>query len=169
MDSEDAGHSDLISTGTAAALLRTSRQNVVNLCDSGRLSCFRTGTHRRIRREDVLGYRDRPQLTRDQLRSLWLHQAVARRLLVDPERTIRQARSNLRRLRIVHPRGVAARRLGEWGRLPEGPIDDLLEAMTSRSERGAELRQNTPFAGVLSERERGRLLDSFRRTHPAAA
>ena len=96
-------------------------------------------------------------------------QAVARRLLVDPEGTIRQAQSNLRRLRTVHSRGVAARRLEDWGRLLAGSIDELLEAMTSRSERGKELRQNTPFAGVLSERERGRLLDSFRRTHSAAA
>src|ERR1039458_8182314 len=76
----------------------------------------------------------------------------------DPERTLRRARANLRRLRAAHPRGVAARWLGECARLLDGPVDELLEAMTSRSERGCELRQNSPFAGVLTQRERGRIL-----------
>jgi excisionase family DNA binding protein len=169
MSRNDLMIEELISTGTASAFLGTSRQHVVDLCDSGRLPCFRVGKHRRIRREDVLRYREGGLLARDQLRSLWLHQAVARRLLIDPEGTIRQARSSLRRLKTTHPRGVAAQRLEEWERLLDGPIDKLLEVMTSRSERGTELRQNSPFAGVLSERERGRILDNFRRTHAAAA
>jgi len=49
------------------------------------------------------------KLTRDQVRSVWLHQPVARRLVTDPERTLRRARVNLRRLTAAHPRGVAAR------------------------------------------------------------
>ncbi|HMK99875.1 MAG TPA: helix-turn-helix domain-containing protein [Acidimicrobiales bacterium] len=160
---------DLISTGQASVLLGTSRQHVVDLCDGGRLACFRVGTHRRIRRGDVLRYRKGPVLTRDQVRSLWLHQAVARRLLLDPEGTVRRARRSLRRLKATHPRGVAAQRLEEWSQLLDGPIDELLEVMVSRSEPGTELRQNSPFAGVLTQRERGLVLDNFRRTHPAAA
>ena len=160
---------ELISTGMASALLGTSRQHVVNLCDSGHIPCFRVGKHRRIQRDDVLRYRERRPLTRDQVRSLWLHQAIARRVVVDPDGTIRRARSNLQRLKATHPRGLAVQRLEEWGQLLDGPIDELLEAMTSRSERGIELRQNSPFAGILSERERGRVLDNFRRAHAAAA
>ena len=160
---------ELISTGMASALLGTSRQHVVNLCDSGHIPCFRVGKHRRIQRDDVLRYRERRPLTRDQVRSLWLHQAIARRVVVDPDGTIRRARSNLQRLKATHPRGLAAQRLEEWGQLLDGPIDELLEAMTSRSERGIELRQNSPFAGILSERERGRVLNNFRRAHAAAA
>ncbi len=169
MNREVSSLDDLISTGTASALLGTSRQHVVNLCDSERLPCFRVGTHRRVRREDVLRYRDGRPLTRDQIRSLWLHRAVARRLLLDPAGTIRQARANLRRLQAVHARGVAGQRMEEWELLLNGPIDELLEVITSRSDRGNELRQNSPFAGVLSDRERSRVLDSFRRLHPAAA
>jgi len=59
--------------------------------------------------------------------------------------------------------------LEEWEQLLNGPIDQLLEMITSRSDRGNELRQNSPFAGVLSERERSRVLASFRRMHPTAA
>ncbi len=87
----------------------------------------------------------------------------------DPVSTIRQARASLRRLQAVHPRGVAAQRLEEWEQLLNGPTDELLEVITSRSDRGNELRQNSPFAGVLTERERSRILESFRRVHPAEA
>lgn len=75
--------------------------------------------------------------------------------MIDPERTLHRARVNLRRLQPAHPRGVVERWLGEWERLLDGPLDELVEALTSRSERGCELRQNSPFAGVLSQRERG--------------
>jgi hypothetical protein len=46
----------------------------------------------------------------------------------------------------------------EWERLLEGPLTELLTALTSPSPRSRELRQNNPFAGVLSEEERRRVL-----------
>ena len=156
------GNMKLVTTGQAASILGSSRQHVVDLCDSGQLGYSSVGTHRRVRLVDVLrlkeGEETAGKLTRDQVRSLWLHQPVARRLVTDPERTLRRARVNLRRLTAAHPRGVAARWLGEWARLLDGPVDELLEAMTSRSERGCELRQNSPFAGLLTQRERARIL-----------
>ena len=82
--------------------------------------------------------------------------------MIDPERTLQRARVNLRRLHAAHPRGMAAHWLYEWERLLDRPVDELLEALTSRSERGCELRQNSPFAGVLTQRERGRILENFR-------
>lgn len=157
---------ELVTTGRAASMLGTSRQHVVDLCDRGQLPFSSVGTHRRVRLDDVLrlkeGQKPVGKLTREQIRSLWLHQAVARRIVIDPERTRRRARANLRRLKAAHPRGVAARWLGEWERLLDGPVDESLEALTSRSERGCELRQNSPFAGVLTQRERGRILENFR-------
>ena len=156
---------ELVTTGRAASILGTSRQHVVDLCDGGQLAYSSVGTHRRVRLDDVLrlqeGQKPASKLTREQIRSLWLHQAVARRIVIDPERTLHRARVNLRRLQAAHPRGVAERWLGEWERLLDGPIDELVEALTSRSERGCELRQNSPFAGVLSQRERGRILENF--------
>lgn len=156
---------ELVTTGRAASILGTSRQHVVDLCEGGQLPYSSVGTHRRIRLDDVLslqeGQKPAGKLTREQIRSLWLHQAVARRIVIDPERTLHRARANLRRLRAAHPRGVAERWLGEWERLLDGPIDELVEALTSRSERGCELRQNSPFAGVLTQRERGRILENF--------
>lgn len=38
--------------------------------------------------------------------------------------------------------------------LTAAPLDDLLAAMTDPTERGHQVRQNTPFAGILTQEER---------------
>jgi hypothetical protein len=86
---------------------------------------------------------------------------VAGKLVDLPERTLTVARRNLDQLLDTHPRGVAAEQLRRWAQLLAGPTDDLLEALVSRSPRSIELRQSSPFAGVLTERERQRVLDEF--------
>jgi hypothetical protein len=48
-------------------------------------------------------------------------------------------------------------------------VDAVVELITATDERAVELRQNTPFAGILSERERLRVLAAFDATHPRAA
>ena len=158
---------ELLTTGEAAMILGASRQHVVDLCASGDLPFVTTGTHRRVRRADVDALRTRTQrLTRDQRRSLWLGHAMAGKLVSDPSGVIAKARDNLARLRIVHSRGATSRWLDEWEDLLEGPVDGVLEALTSRTPRARELRQNSPFAGVLTEQERGRLLSAFNVAHP---
>jgi hypothetical protein len=70
------------------------------------------------------------------------------------------ARSNLQTMRDA-ARGQAKRWLDEWEGLLDGPLDELLTQLTSRSPKGRELRQNSPFAGVLSNEERRRVLDAW--------
>lgn len=162
--SQDHTPDDLITTGDAALLLGTSRQHVVDLCNRGLLPHVSAGTHRRVRRHDVVALQRTGErsLTRDQVRSLWIHAAVAGHLASNPNRVLGRARTNLERLTVVHPRGQAARWLREWQRLLAGPIEPILAALTSQSARSVELRQNSPFAGVLGPRERQRVLKSFR-------
>jgi len=162
----EAENDDLLTTGEAAELLGTSRQHVVNLCNSGDLPFTTVGQHRRVSRHDVEALRTRTQrLTRDQLRSLWLSCAVAGHVVRDPERTLELARRNLDKMLASSARGAAKVWLQEWSQLLAGPIEGVLDGLTSRSPRARELRQNTPFAGVLSERERREVLASYARAH----
>jgi hypothetical protein len=58
-------------------------------------------------------------------------------------------------------RGSAKVWLHEWQQSLDGPVEGVLEALTSRSPRSRELRQNSPFAGVLTERERRGVLAGY--------
>ncbi len=154
----------LVSTGTAAVLLGSSRQHVVDLCESGQLANVRIGKHRRIERDAIDAFlrvpASRSGLRREQLASLWLHRAVAGRLAQDPAAVLDHARANLEELSREHP--SARTWLDAWGRALDGGAEEVLQVLTSPAESAAELRQNSPFAGVLDEAERRRVLDAFR-------
>jgi hypothetical protein len=87
-------------------------------------------------------------------RSLRLHHAVAQRLVEDPA-LVESAR---RRVAAWLEDGTVAREYAEaWTRLLAAPLDELVVALGERSERMHDLRQVSPFAGVLSPRDRWRL------------
>ncbi|GAA5121836.1 helix-turn-helix domain-containing protein [Haloechinothrix salitolerans] len=153
----------LLSTGQAAEVLGCSRQHVVDLCSSGQLPYVTVGAHRRIRRADAEAFLQ-PPLRRDEERSLWLHQVVAGRLATDTASVMETAHENMRHLRHVHPDGMATRWLDHWEELLNAGPDAVFDALTSRARWAIELRQNSPFAGVLTTKERQAALNSFR-TH----
>lgn len=154
----------LLTTGAAAKLLGTSRQHVVNLCDRGDLRCVHVGSHRRVPQTDIEDLLARTAtMTRDQVRSLWLGYAVAGRLVADPDSGLSRARTNLAHLQSLHTKGQAARWLREWEHLLDGPLDKVLEVLTSKSVHARELRQNSPFAGLLPDSERQAVLAASRR------
>ncbi|WP_229382357.1 hypothetical protein [Microbacterium schleiferi] len=49
---------------------------------------------------------------------------------------------------------MAQQWLDEWERMLAAPTGELIEFMLATGERADDLRQMTPFAGVLSEDER---------------
>ena len=160
----DDDHDMLLTTGEAARLLNSSRQHVVDLCERGDLPFTTIGSHRRVRRADVDAVRTRTdRLTRDQQRSLWLAYAIAGRLVADPEHVMAAARANLAQMRSAS-RGQAARWLDEWARLLDGPLEKILATLTATSPKAKELRQNSPFAGALTDDERRRILDAWNHT-----
>jgi hypothetical protein len=110
-------------------------------------------------------------LTRAAERSLWLHRAVAGHLVADPDAVLARARKNVARMQGVHDAGMAAAWLAEWVSVLDAGVDAVLDVLTSRSPRAVELRQNSPFAGVLTGSERSKVAAAFtthwRRDHAA--
>jgi len=159
------GTSDLLTTGQVAASLGTSRQHVVDLCDSGRLRHVRVGTHRRIPSREVarwLGPSISTDLSPERERSWWLHVAVVGELVVDPARVVATARDNVVRWRELHrPDGRTHQALLQWEEILDADIPALVAALTDRSDLGCELRQNSPFAGVLDPTTRATTLSAF--------
>ena len=166
------GTPDLLTTGQAASLLGCSRQHVVDLCSSGALPSLTAGTHRRVRRADVEALAQGVRTgtpSREAVRSKWLHRAVAGKLARDPERVLRRARRNLDRLERTHPGGMSRRWLARWRALLDRGPEAVMSVLVAETEEATELRQNSPFAGVLSSAERLAILDAFRHNAGPAA
>ncbi|ATG53107.1 excisionase [Brachybacterium vulturis] len=154
--------SDWLTTGETASMLGVSRQHVVDLCDRGELSFSRVGTHRRIRRSDAQQVLE-PELTREQEKSLWLHRALLGPLMIDPSTVLDQAQQNIERWLPKHRAdGMAAGYLRQWKQILDSGVDDVVAVLVGTDEHSSELRQNSPFAGVLPEDDRRRVLSSFR-------
>ena len=101
-----------------------------------------------------------PPMTREDRLSMALHAAIARVIAADPEPHIVHAKRNLRRLRTMHPH--AGDRFARWLQWLEEPIDDLIVRMLDPGSFGREMRHVSPFSGVLSARDRARILAALR-------
>ena len=99
-------------------------------------------------------------LTRDQARSMALHAAMSHELRARGSEVLEIARRNISRMRSVNPH--ASPLLDEWERILEGTTDQVIARMLDPSEHGRDLRQVTPFAGVLSPAQRTAVYRSFR-------
>jgi DNA-binding transcriptional MerR regulator len=90
-------------------------------------------------------------------RSLAYHQAIAGRL---DETLIAESRARVDRLATdgqMHP--TYAKR---WRAVLALPIDQIAKEITADSVEARDLRQNSPFAGILNEHERRRIIESVR-------
>ena len=93
-------------------------------------------------------------------RSLAMHTVIAQQLVRDPK-VLSRARRNLKRWARRQP-GDAPLWMLEWRSLLARPRDEVAALIAEPSERGARLRQSSPFAGTLSASHRKRIYDAFR-------
>jgi len=92
-------------------------------------------------------------------RSLALHSEVARRLRERPE-LLDAARE---RVRGWLETGCVSRHWAEaWDEVLTGALDDVIALITDSSQRARDLRQSSPFAGVLEPRVRWEILRRYR-------
>lgn len=98
-------------------------------------------------------------------RSLALHRLVAERVMRDPA-LLEKARKT-----VVRWRGTVSIAsqpyLEEWERLIDQGVEACLVMAVEDSQKAAALRQSSPFAGVLTNRERFAFLKSWQREHEA--
>lgn len=90
-------------------------------------------------------------------RALAYHAAVADRL---DEPMVEEARERVERLAAegrLHPRYAE-----RWRALLALPIAGIAAAIAADTQEGKDLRQNSPFAGVLNEQERRRIIETTR-------
>jgi len=108
-------------------------------------------------------------LSQEELRSLWLHRAIAARIQADPERARTVAGENIAIRREADRTGRAESWRRAWEVLLDGPLDLLLATLCSTSIRAGQLRQAAPFAGLLSPQERWSTYRSFTRARDLRA
>lgn len=94
---------------------------------------------------------------RAELRSLAYHRALASRLTDVMVKDASQTLWRWRELGRIDPRYA-----GEWQELLTRPLSEIRRVIGADSPRGHDLRQNSPFAGMLSEAERRRILQDIR-------
>lgn len=63
---------------------------------------------------------------------------------------------------MTHPTGMSARWLDTWQSVLASGPEAVLQTLTAQTPLAIELRQNSPFAGVLPERVRAGVLGAFR-------
>lgn len=83
-------------------------------------------------------------------RSLGFHRVIARRLVRDPA-VLERARQRVKDWLAQTPDRAFAR---EWDKILAGSAESVAAFLVDRSELAEELRQSSPFAGVLDARER---------------
>lgn len=96
----------------------------------------------------------RPRLSGPEIRTLEMHRAIATKIESDPEGVRELARHNLEVLRAADVVGNTEPYLDAWEDLINGPVARLVSVMTSTDQAARDLRQASPFAGVLSDEER---------------
>ncbi|WP_208026807.1 helix-turn-helix domain-containing protein [Rhabdothermincola sediminis] len=108
---------------------------------------------------------DTRQAARDrhEARSIALHAAILDELRREPATVLRRARATLDHFRAAHPDGSVSRRLDEWELIVGLPVEIIADVLVSPTPHARELRQTSPFAGVLPAKQRWDLYRRFRR------
>lgn len=93
-----------------------------------------------------------------ELRSLAMHRVIAERLLHDPS-VLEHALAMVRCW--GQGDGPDPRYVERWRGVLSQPVERIVDVLLADDENGRDLRQVSPFAGVLDPRERWQILQAF--------
>ena len=99
-------------------------------------------------------------MTREDLRSLAFHRAIADLLRKNPELIVKRARKNLEKLASMHPN--AGTLFDKWREWLSFPFEILIEKILDPQQETCDMRQVSPFSGLLNARQRTQVLRGFR-------
>lgn len=102
----------------------------------------------------------KPPMTREDLRSLAFHRAIADLLRKSPELIVKRARKNLGKLAKMHP--DAGFLFDKWREWLSFPLEILIEKILDPQQETCEMRQVSPFSGLLNAHQRTQVLRGFR-------
>ena len=91
-------------------------------------------------------------------RSLALHRAIVEKLRSNPS-LLAVARDNLERWSLANGRSQPY--WDAWREILNRPLGEVLDLMLEESERMTAMRQATPFAGILTPKERWEIYEEF--------
>lgn len=153
-------HRVQVTQARLAAMVGTS-QSAIAAYESGSKSPTLRTVHRLA---TVLGLeleiRFVAALTREDRRSVAYHQVIAERLAWNPGPVLEKARKNLKRLQTLHPH--AGHLLSLWSAWLDLPPRIMKDQIMDVSELARDMRQVSPFSGLLSAAERRQVLADFR-------
>lgn len=104
-----------------------------------------------------------PALTREDKRSLAYHQLIVKKLKVLAVPTLTKARENLARMKKQHP--DASLLFDRWAVWLSLPLDDLSVLLLHQGIEHRDMRQVSPFSGILSAAERADAINRLRRNN----
>jgi len=107
----------------------------------------------------------KPPMTREDMRSLAFHRAIAELLQKNPEFVVSRARKNLERLTGMHP--DAGTLFDKWREWLSFPLEVLIEKILDSQQETCEMRQVSPFSGLLNAQQRTQVLRDFREEYRA--
>jgi len=102
-----------------------------------------------------------PPLTNSDRRSLAYHQAILQKIKKNPEKILSKSKKYLHRLTLEHPH--AKHLFDLWSQWLLLPMDELINCCLDPGLLGRDMRQVTPFAGILNAKERMEIIRKFRK------
>ncbi len=104
-----------------------------------------------------------PRLTREDHRSLSYHRALIKILRKDSASAIQRAKRTLTKMEKGHPEAKPL--FDRWWAWLGLPTEELISRILDPGMAAREMRQVTPFAGLLGPKERVRILKKFRKEY----